>query len=175
MQRRPRALVGHPKPGDHRPRGQPLLIGGVDLPDGVRVFGSTPGFGSSPPTRGRGQIMPSQPALDGPTRGDGGARSHLVQLNPDADGSPTGVEATESQDVLQQGRRRLGASPTGAVAGGHLGREAFFRRDLGRASRQVANRACRQVEPSGDFGRIGSAADHLGDGQPQREFRGAWH
>lgn len=175
MQRRSRALVGHPKPGDQFSRGQPLLVGGVDLPDGVRAFGPTPRSGSSPPTRGRGQVMPSQPAADGPIRGDFGARGDLVQLDPDAGGSPTGMAAAEGQGVFQQRRRRLGASPTGAIMGGHLRRQAIFGRDLGRASRQVSNRAHWQVESPGDFGWIGPTADHLGDGQPHREFRGAWH
>jgi len=119
--------------------------------------------------------MPPQPAADGPIGRDFGVRGDLVQLDPDADGSPTGMAAAEGQGVLQQRRRRLGASPTGAVTGSHPGREAIVGRDLGRASRQVSNRAHRQVESSGDFGRPGPAANHLGDGQPQREFRGAWH
>jgi hypothetical protein len=76
------------------------------------------------------------------------------------------MPATEIEDRLQQWRVRAGATTAVVVAGGQIGQGLIT--GLGRdgASRQVSDRAQRQIELPGDLGWGGPEAGHLGDGQP---------
>ena len=175
MQRGAGALVDHPQPGDQRPGGQPLLIGGVDLPGLVRPLGPAAGLGPGPPRRGRGQAVLVQPSPEGPVGGDLDPRGDPAQLDADAGGPPAGVAAAEVQDRLEQGRGRAGATAAGVIAGGQAGDGLALGLGPPGAADQVAGRAHRQSESSGDLGRVGPEAGHLSDGQSQRQIGGAWH
>jgi hypothetical protein len=175
VQRRPRTFIGHPQPGDHRPGGQPLLIGSIDLPGLVRPLGAVAGRGAVAAGWGRCQAMPVQPAAEGPIRGDFQPRGGLGQLDPDAGRSPAGVAATEVEDRLQRRRVRGAMTAAPVIAGGQVGRGPVVSLRLAGAAHQVAGRADGQSELAGDLRRCGPEAGHPSDGQSQGEFRGTWH
>jgi hypothetical protein len=165
MQRRARAFIGHPQPGDHLAGGQPLLVGGVDLPDLMRALGAVPGFGPRPTGRGRGQAMPAEPALERAVRGDRAAGAPPSQLDPDADGPPAGMPAAEVEDRLQEWGVRAGVTTAGVIAGDQIRAGPITGLRRRGASDQVADRADGQVESPSDLRRGGPEPGHAGDGQ----------
>jgi hypothetical protein len=175
VQRRARAFVDHPQPADHPAGGQPLLVGGVDLPDVMRVLGPVTGFGPASTGRGRGQAMPAEPTLEGAVRGDLDPGAHPSQLDPDADGPPTGMLAAESEDRLHQGGLGAGVTTAGVIAGDQTHEGPITGLRLRGTSDQISDRAEGQVELPGDLRRGGPEPGHPGDGQARREFGGTWH
>jgi hypothetical protein len=115
-----RARVDHSQPGDHHPGGQPFLVGGIDLPDLMRVLGPVAGLGLSPTGRGRGQAVPAEPALECAVGGDLDRGVRASQFDPHADGPPAGMLAAESQGRLQERGGRAGVTTAGAVVGGQI-------------------------------------------------------
>jgi hypothetical protein len=126
-----------------------LLIGGVDLPDLVRVLRSVLGRGVRPTGWGRGQAVPPEPALERPHLGERGPRVHSAQLDPDAPGAPAGVEAAELEGGLHQRRGCRGVAPTAVIAGLQGGGVGIGPRLKG-PSHQAPDRALGQVELAGD-------------------------
>ena len=174
MQRRPRAFINHPQPGDQLAIGQPLLIGGIDLPDLVRVLGPLPARGLGSSGRGRGQAVPAQPSLECPLRGDRRGRMMAAQLDLDAPGPPTGVLAAQVQGRFQKRWGRSRVAPSGLIPGLQADRDTHGPR-LEDATCQVSDRAARQVELLSDLGGGGPESDHASQDQPPRKIRGAWH
>ena len=112
MEHRPRALIDHPQPGDHRAVGQPFLVGGIDLPGVVRMLGPSPTPGPGPAGRGRGQSCRRSHRRMVRTEGSA-AGAHPPQLDPDPAAAPTGVLPAQLEDGLQRRRGRRWARPTG--------------------------------------------------------------
>jgi len=167
------ALVDDPEPGDPGAAGQPLLVGGVDLPDVVRPGGPGPGGAGPPPGGRRGQAVAAEPALDRPLRGEPGRRAGPRQLDADPPGAPAGVEAAEVEGGLPQ--RRVGRpGPAGAIARQQRGMGPVGSAAEGVAD-QIPGRARGQAELGGDLGGGGAAAEHQVDGDPQAEVGGAGH
>ena len=81
------------------------------------MLGSVVGFGPTPTGRGRGQAVPAEPALEGAVGGDRDRGVATGQLDPDADGPPAPMLASEVEDRLQEGGRRIGSATAGVVTG----------------------------------------------------------
>jgi hypothetical protein len=64
---------------------------------------------------------------------------------------------------------------TGMIVGQEPSATATTRLRLERALSQIADRAQGQVELAGNLRRGGPESDQPSNGQPQREFGGAWH
>jgi hypothetical protein len=141
----------------------------------MRVLGPLPGPGRGPAGRSRGQAVPAEPALERPLRGPGGSRVHPSQFDVDADSPPAGVLAAEVQDRSQEWRSRRWVTPTGVIGGQELSGKATpgLRREGPLC--QISDCAHGQVELPGDLRRGGPESGHPSDGEPQREFGGAWH
>jgi hypothetical protein len=175
MQRRARAFIDHPQPGDHPAVGQSLLVGGIDLPDVVRMLGPVARFGPSPTGRGRGQAVAAEPALEGAVGGDRDLGAGTSQLDPDADGPPAGMLASEVEDRLEEGGRWIGSATAGVITGDQLGEGSVSGLGLRGPADQISDGADGQLESPSDLRRGGPEPGHLGESQAQRQFGGARH
>jgi len=116
-QRCPRAFINHPKPANHPAIGQAFLVGGIDLPHVVRVLGPLPTPALRPTGWGRSQVMPAQPALNGPHGGEFGLKGHPLQFDADAAGTPAGMLTAQLKGGFQQRRSCDWARSTAVIAG----------------------------------------------------------
>jgi hypothetical protein len=139
------------------------------------MLGPAVASGPSPTGRGRGQAVPAEPALEGAVGGDRDRGPGASQLDPDADGPPAGMLASEVEDRLQEGGLRIGAATAGVITGDQIGEGPVTGLGLYGPADQISDGADWELESPSDLRRGGPEPGHLGDSQTQRQFGGARH
>jgi len=138
------------------------------------MFGSLPTTTPRPTGWGWSQVVPAQPALDGPRRGEFLPQIHSRQFDTDASSAPAGMLPAQLEGGLQRRRSGSWARSTGVIAG-LQSRGSVVRLGLQGSTSQASDRAQGQVEMSSDFRGRYPEPGHASKGQPQREISRAWH
>ena len=86
-------------------------------PSVVRMLGPLPTPTLRPTGWGWSQVVPAQPALDGPHGGEFGLQVHPHQFDSDAAGAPAGMLTAQLEGGFQHRRSCEWARPTGVIAG----------------------------------------------------------
>jgi hypothetical protein len=94
-----------------------FLVSGVDLPGVVGMLGSLPTTTPRPTGWGWSQVVPAQPALDGPRRGELVPQMHPLQFDTDASCAPAGMLTAQLEGGFQRRRSCKWARSTGVIAG----------------------------------------------------------
>jgi hypothetical protein len=127
-----------------------FLVRGIDLPGVVGMLGSLPTTTPRPTGWGWGEIVLALPALDGPRGGESGLRTHPLQLDVNAAGTPAGMFTAQLKGGFQRWRSCERARSVGVIAGLQSS-GTVISPGLQGSTCQASNRAQGQVELSSDF------------------------
>jgi hypothetical protein len=137
----------------------------------MRLAGPARDPGGASRRRGRPQPGAAEPPLQGPRLGPGDLGPSLFQGQPDQDGAPGGVPATQRQRLLAElGRIGMG-QPVGPAI---IGREGV-RAAVSESLQQLADGAGRQVEGAGEAGGRLAALGALPELLPHGDGDGLGH
>jgi hypothetical protein len=114
------------------------------------MLGSLPTTAPRPTGWGWSQVVPAQPALDGPRGGEFVPQIHPHQFDTDAAGAPAGMLTAQLEGGFQRRRSRKWAGSTGVIAGLQSS-GSVISPGLQGSTCQASDRAQRQVELSSDF------------------------
>lgn len=151
-----------------------FLVSGVDLPGVVGMLGSLPTTTPRPTGWGWSQVVPAQPALDGPRRGEFVPQIHPLQFDTDASCAPAGMLAAQLEGGFKRRRSCKWAGSTGVIAGLQSS-GSVVSSGLQGSTCQASDCAQGQVEMLSDFRGSCPEPGHASEGQPQREISRAWH
>jgi hypothetical protein len=140
----PRELIDVAQPGHLAATGQPLLVGGIDLPDVMGPGGRLALRVGLAASRGGGLPGGLEPALQGAAGGEGLARMAVLQEQAEQAATPGGVLLVEEDGLVVRGVGRRG--PVGGVVAGAEG----LRPVAAAALQQVLDGAQLEAEGSGD-------------------------
>jgi hypothetical protein len=161
-------LINEPQPAHLLAAGQADQLGGVHLPDVVRVRGAA-ALGAGAALGGGVQSGLSEPALQGTDAGQGRGGEVVAEQDADQGGAPGGVVATHLQGGLMQ--RRGGSARLGPRVGGR----EVVRRPLTEAAQEAADGACGEAEFGGDGGGVLALVPAPAEGAAQRGGDGTRH
>jgi hypothetical protein len=138
------------------------------------MLGSLPTTTPRPTRRGWSQVVPAQPALDGPRRGEFVPPIHSRQFDTDASSAPAGMLTAQLEGGFQRRWSDSWARSTGVIAG-LQSRGSLVSPGLQGSTYQAPDRAQGQVEMLSDFRGSCPEPGHTSEGQPQRKISRAWH
>jgi hypothetical protein len=155
-------LIDQPEPAHLLAAGQADQLGGVHLPDVVRVQGAaTLGAGAASPGGGV-QSGAGEPALQGADAGQGSLGEVVAEQDADQGGPPGGVVAAHLHDGFLQG----GEGPN--RVGPRVGGREVVRGLLAEAPQEAADGALGEPERGGDGGGVLALLPAEAQGAAQR-------
>jgi hypothetical protein len=142
------ALVDDPQPADALPGLEPDQLGGVHLPDLVRLAGPLGVGGRAAAGGRRAEAGLVEPALQGAHGGQVGAGVAAAEEDADEAGAPAGVVAAEGEGLVPELAGGRGLAAAAAAVGGRESLAAA----VAEAAEEGSDGTGREAEGAGDGG-----------------------